>query len=275
MIKKKSKAEIASTFRKAANAANAFKPRAGGAAERLREQQAKQPEGPDGITSVVPAPSLVRNVNNDTVKSGTPNQVKVTASVTNSNDGIPEVKVTGVQSRPNNVEEPTEGNVDHALAEKGKSRETRRQKPTSEVLQKELESLGVDPSVLDDRAAEFASMLDEFGWVGEGVRARNIDQMKEDIEREISTAQAGGWLSRLEEEDERIEAIQRGLDLCIAECDELDGLLTLYAVELGVSICIMFLEGESLTLNRLSTKMLHISKRNPKVFRCKHPTKNF
>jgi exocyst complex component 1 len=234
--KKKSKVEVANTFRKAASAANAFKPRAGGAAERLREQQAKQPEGPDGITSVVPAPSLVRNINSDSTKSTTPNSVKDTTAAAKSNEGIPEVKVTGVQSRPTSVETPTEGRLDDVSAEKGKGRETRRQKPTSEVLQKELESLGVDSSILDSRATEFASFLDEFGWVGEGVRTRNIDQMKEDIEREINTAQAGGWLSRLEEEDERIEAIQRGIEFCIAECDELDGLLTLYSVELGVSV---------------------------------------
>ena len=76
MIKKKmSKGDVANTFRRAANAANAFKPRAGGAAERLREQQAKLSEGPDGITSVVPAPSLVRGVSTDSTRAGTPDSV--------------------------------------------------------------------------------------------------------------------------------------------------------------------------------------------------------
>lgn len=276
--KKKSKAEIANTFLKAAiatkaTATNAFKPRAGGAAERLREQQAKQSDGPDGITSVVPAPYLVRNISNDSTKPRTSDPIKDTVAATNSNEVIPVVKVTGVQSQSANVEDPTVGELDDTLAEDGKVRQPRRQKPTSEVLQKELESLGIDISILDDRATEFAGMLDEFGWVREGVRTRNIDQMKADIEREINTTQAGGWLSRLEEEDEKIEAIQSGLDLCIAECDELDGLLTLYSVELGVGHLTM-LRDDSLTLNRPSTRMLHILKHNPKVSRYKPRTRN-
>ena len=70
MIKsRKSKGEIASTFLRAAKAANAFKPRVGGAAERLKQTQAKSPDGPDGITSVIPAPSLIRGFSNDTANS--------------------------------------------------------------------------------------------------------------------------------------------------------------------------------------------------------------
>jgi hypothetical protein len=59
--------------------------------------------------------------------------------------------------------------------------------------------------------------------------------MKEEVERELNKIQAGGWLARIEEEDERIQAVQDGLQKVIDECDELDGLLTLYAVELSVS----------------------------------------
>jgi hypothetical protein len=70
--------------------------------------------------------------------------------------------------------------------------------------------------------------------VGEGVRTKNIDQMKDEAERKLNSIQAGGWLKMLEEEDERIEAIKQGLDKCMEECDELDGLLTLYSVEMSV-----------------------------------------
>jgi hypothetical protein len=238
MIKtKKSKAEIASTFRKAAFAANAFKPRAGGAAERLRDQQSKSSEGPDGITSVVPAPSLIRAASNDDARVGTlDSRTNEKPTMPKVNEVIPEVKITVPQSdRPNSVEGPIAASPEKVVPEKAK-RETRRQKPTSELTQKHLASLGVDPSILDGKGAEFANLLDEFGWAGEGIRSRNIDQMRDDIERELNTTQAGGWLSRLEEEDDRVEAIKKGLDVCIAECDELDGLLTLYGVELGVSI---------------------------------------
>lgn len=67
------------------------------------------------------------------------------------------------------------------------------------------------------------------------MRSRNFDEMKLDIERELNKAQAGGWVARFQEEDERVDAIKKGLDVAITECDELDNLLTLYSVELSVS----------------------------------------
>ena len=235
--KKKSRADVANTFRKAANAANAFKPRAGGAAERLREQQAKPSEGPDGITGVVPAPSLVRGVSTESARVVTPDPiVKEKPATTKINDTIPEVKITiSPPERPSSIEGPMKSTSETVVPDRVKTREARRQKPASELTQKQLSSLGVDWNTLDGKGAEFASLLDEFGWAGEGIRSRNIDQMKDDIDRELNSAQAGGWLTRLDVEDERVEAIKKGIDLCIAECDELDGLLTLYSVELGVS----------------------------------------
>jgi hypothetical protein len=235
--KKKSRADVANTFRKAANAANSFKPRAGGAAERLRDQQEKPSEGPDGITGVVPAPSLIRGASSESARVATPDPaVKEKSTTTKINETIPEVRITvPPPDRPSSIEGPVKSTTNTEVPEKPKTREVRRQKPTSELTQKHLGSLGVDWSMLDGKGAEFAVLLDEFGWSGEGIRSRNIDQMKDDIDRELNNAQAGTWLTRLEVEDERVEAIKKGIDLCIAECDELDGLLTLYSVELGVS----------------------------------------
>jgi len=101
---------------------------------------------------------------------------------------------------------------------------------------KYLATLGIDPSVLDSRTTEFAKWLDYFGWVpGEQMRALNFEEMRIDLDREMNKAQAGGWLARFQEEDERVDAIKRGIDTAINECDELDNLLTLYSVELSVS----------------------------------------
>ena len=245
MIKKKSKGDIANTFLRAAktaNAFNSFKPRAGGAAERLRETQARSPEGPDGITSVVPAPSLIRGISGDNSNATTPTpaipeKLAEKAPLKKANDSIPEVKITVPGSdRPSSVEGPFKVSQENVAPEKPKAREVKRPKPASETMQKELASLGIDPIILGGRGNDLVSAWDEFGWVGEGVHTKNIDQMRDEIERELNKIQAGGWLSRLEEEDERVEAIQKGLDKCIDECDELDGLLTLYLVELGVSL---------------------------------------
>jgi hypothetical protein len=241
MIKKKSRGDIAGQFMKAAktaNAFNSFKPRAGGAAERLRETQTKSSEGPDGITSVVPAPSLVRGISTENASLLTP-----PASISSdklpprkAQDSVPEVKITVPRSgRPSSVEGPVPTPKDKAVPEKSQTREVKRIKPPAETMAKELASLGIDPAILGGRGGELVAAWEEFGWVGEGIRTKNIDQMKEEVERELNRIQAGGWLKMLDEEDERIEAIKQGLDKCIEECDELDGLLTLYSVELGVS----------------------------------------
>ncbi|KAH8668075.1 exocyst complex component Sec3-domain-containing protein [Tricladium varicosporioides] len=277
MIKKKSKGDIASSFLKAAktaktaNAFTSFKPRAGGAAERLREMQSKQSEGPDGITGVVPAPSLVRGMSSDstnvlTPPESSPEKVEKPSpqkqAAQNKPDPIPEVKITVPQSnRPSSVEGPLQQTKEGGATEKSKGREVRRPKPVSETMQKELASLGVDPSILGGRGTDLVEAWEQFGWVGDGIRTKNIDQMQDEIERELNKIQAGGWLTRLDEEDERVEAIKKGLDKCIEECEELDGLLTLYSVELStLNEDIAYIEAQSqgLQVQTANQKLLQV-----------------
>ena len=244
MIKnKKSKGDIASTFLRAAKTANAFggfKPRAGGAAERLKNTQAKTLDGPDGITGVVPAPSLTRGFSNDsantTPTTAVPDNIDESLRSKSPSDGIPKVRITVPgANRPTSVEGPIKIPEENVKTETLKIREVKRPKLASETMQRELATLGVDPSILGGRGNDLVSAWDEFGWVGEGVHIKNIDQMRDEVERELNRVQAGGWLSRFDEEDERVGAVQKGLDKVIDECDELDGLFTLYLVELGVS----------------------------------------
>jgi exocyst complex component 1 len=238
MIKKKSRADVASAFRKAASAAsvaNAFKPRVGGAAERLREQQAKSPEGPDGITGVVPAPSQMRSVSNDSSRRKPSDQLVSEEAIPPIAEGpLPEVKITVASSDKIDAEQTLPKSIPKQATPQKKPRDIKRPKPTSEETQKQLLSLGIESTILDDRGVNFATLLDDFGWMGDGIHSKGIDQMNDEIDRELNQAQIGGWLSRFEEEDDRIDAIRRGLDVSIAECEELDGLLTLYGVELGV-----------------------------------------
>ena len=242
MIKKKSRADVASAFRKAANAANvanSFKPRAGGAAEKLREQQAKSPEGPDGITGVVPAPKM-RSVSNDSSRRKPSDHLVPEEAIPPIADGpLPEVKITVAPTDKADAEQTPPKGISKPATPQKKPRDTKLPKPTEET-QKQLSSLGIESSILDDRGATFATLLDDFGWMGDGIHAKSIDQMNDEIDRELNQAQIGGWLSRFEEEDDRIDAIRRGLDISIAECEELDGLLTLYGVELGVCALIFY-----------------------------------
>ncbi|EAQ85244.1 hypothetical protein CHGG_09258 [Chaetomium globosum CBS 148.51] len=236
MLNKKSKGEIAGAFWKAASAASAFKPRPGGAAERLRSNQNKTSDGPDGITSVVPAPPKPVPVQKP------PEPAPAEAAV----PSIPEVKITGSDSAtgPTSAQPPIKD-----LKEKKEKKAE--EAPTVE---------GPHPSLLDNRTNEFAKWLDYFGWVpGEKMRSRNFDEMRTDLDRELSKAQAGGWLARFQEEDERVEAIKRGIDLSISECDELDNLLTLYSVELSTlsdDIAYIEAQGHGLQVQAANQKLL-------------------
>jgi hypothetical protein len=233
MIKKKSKGEIAGAIWKAAAAASAFKPRPGGAAERLRQAQTKPNDGPDGITSVVPAPPKPVPVQKPPEPAPVVVEPLPKAADRSAGPGIPEVKVTASDStlRPTSAQPSIK---EKKVEELSAIEESRRSIVAGNDV-KYLATLGIDPSVLDGQTTEFAKWLDYFGWVpGEQMRARNFDDLRTELDREISKAQAGGWLARFQEEDERVEAIKKGIDLSISECDELDNLLTLYSVELSV-----------------------------------------
>jgi hypothetical protein len=246
---KKSRNEIAGALWKAAataSAATAFKPRPGGAGERLRQAQAKGDEGPDGITGVVPAPPRPPSREKETTPEQPYEQAKPTEEPkvleqpksterpksADRSSLVPEVKISLPSSRPSSSHGPPQ--------EAKKSKEPEKKEPRRSIAAgndvKYLQTLGVNPSILDERSEEFSQWLDYFGWIpGEQMRTRNVEEMKADLERELNKAQAGGWLARFREEDERVDAIKLGLDVAMAECEELDNLLTLYSVELSVS----------------------------------------
>ncbi|KAJ4418941.1 GTP-Rho binding exocyst subunit [Neurospora sp. IMI 360204] len=248
MIKsKKSKVQIAGAIWKAATAASAFKPRPGGAADRLRNLT-KNPEGPDGITSVVPAPP--RPTSSQKQDHPAPDGQ---AKPADGKAGVPGVKVTDPK-----------GKAEDAPKDKKKDEPLEPEEPQRAVVAgndiKYLTTLGIDPSILDTKTTEFAKWLDYFGWVpGKQMRSRNFDEMRIDVDRELSKAQAGGWLARFQEEDERVDAIKNGIDVAIAECDELDNLLTLYSVELSTlsdDIAYIEAQGQGLQVQAANQKLL-------------------
>lgn len=271
MIKsKKSKGDIAGSFWKAASAASVFKPRPGGAAERLRELKRANSggEGPDGITQVVPAPPRAKPE---------PEPLKIeevpTPPEPPKSPAVPEVKITVPNSsRPTSTQSLPK--VEKKSVEVVKKPSEERPAVMMGNDAKYLSTLGIDTSILAGQTAEFSKLLDHFGWIpGEKMRNRNFEEMKMDVDRQLNKAQAGDWVVRFEEEDSRIDAIKRGLDLAIVECDELENLLTLYSVELSVSPP----RSSSyvvLTPSRLCPRISRISRRKDKVYRFKPPTRN-
>ncbi|KAL7621958.1 hypothetical protein AAE478_007459 [Parahypoxylon ruwenzoriense] len=256
MIKvKKSHRDIAGSLWKAASAAAAFKPRPGGAGERLREAQHKaNTDGPDGITSVVPAPPRPEP------KPEIPKPAEPDKKPVDKGTIVPEVKVTVPNSsRPSSLQASVKEN-------QRKSQEAVRPEDAPRRLitvgndAKYLTALGIDTTLLADKTTEFARWLDHFGWVpGEQMRSRSFEEMKLDIDRELNKAQAGGWIVRFQEEDDRVEAIKKGLDVAITECDELDNLLTLYSVELSTlsdDIAYIEAQGQGLQVQAANQKLL-------------------
>ncbi|KAI1132839.1 exocyst complex component Sec3-domain-containing protein [Nemania abortiva] len=255
MIKAKiSQRDLAGTLWKAASAAGSFKPRPGGAGERLREAAKKAiADGPDGITSVVPAPPR------PIPQPEAPKPVESIQKPDGKLAPVPEVKVTKPNSnQPTSVDTSKETQKKH-LEESRKDEEIRRTTIVGNDT-RYISALGMNTTLLADTTTEFARWLDHFGWVpGNQMRSRNFEEMKLDIERELNKAQAGGWIARFQEEDERVDAIKRGLDVAITECDELDNLLTLYSVELSTlsdDIAYIEAQGQGLQVQASNQKLL-------------------
>ncbi|KAG9772234.1 hypothetical protein ABEF93_006015 [Exophiala dermatitidis] len=284
MIKKKSEKDIANRFRKAALAATAFQPRQGGAAARLRALQERQSNEPDGITSVVPAP-LMRGMSFDSARSGTPdlpganNERNQPTPQPVQNDTVPKVQIerTATSDTVARPETPASLPAPQQQAppkeeraqspDKGRSRSPqrrRRQKLEAEV-EKHCATLGIDPRILEGRGADFNELLTEFGWGGRLPGQQKVEDFETEIRREIGRAQASGWLGHLEQQESKVQELAKAFDRAIAECDELDGLLTLYAHELDTlhdDIEYIEAQGQGLQVQTANQKLLQAELQN-------------
>jgi len=243
MIKtKRSKGDIANSLWKAASVSGAFKPRPGGAGERLRMGRTKSEDGPDGITGVVPAPQRPVSIPKPETEA-IPEPPKEEISK------LPEFKVTvPISSRPNSVQSVQKDIRKGVEAPPQPGQQPQEQEAPEEERRtvltgndtKYLTTLGVDAAqvtawVENPRSAKLREWMDISGFVpGEQMRVITWDRMKTELDRELEKAQAGGWLSRFREEDSRVEAIKSGIDQVLLECEQLDDLLTLYSAGLGV-----------------------------------------
>lgn len=245
MIKKKSTTEVASKFRKAATAYNAFKPRAGGAAEKVANE--KTTSG-DGITGVFQAPSLLKGISQDDVRPATPKQsLENRPSTPDVKKEIPTVQITTspaktvtpappelVSQEPSEPVLPNASESEQRPSVPDKAQEDRRKKHRPDHSAKYAKTLGIDPGLLEGRTSEFEEILDEFGWGEEPSGRVTYEELQTNIRNEIARVEAGSWSSAVENNDERVGQVADMMDRVIAECDELDNLLTLYSVELGV-----------------------------------------
>ncbi|KAF1911061.1 exocyst complex component Sec3-domain-containing protein [Ampelomyces quisqualis] len=258
--------DSASKFRKAAAAAGAFKPRAGGAAAKLfAPKEAKASDEPDGISGVfVPQRSLPKEAPKEAPTEAAmleeygkqeevPRVVPVKSSQERrrtSTEAVPSVTISSPLSQapmPDAEEISLPSSSDMPPPQKPMPEpEVRRKKRRSNQQITNIANLGIDPSLVDEQGLEFESLLSDLGWGSEELSAKNIESFEADIKRQIAQVEAGSWLNQLEQKDDRVETVGRMLDRAIAECDDLEGLLTLYNVELGsLNDDIAFIEAQS------------------------------
>ena len=265
MIKKRSPKEIANVFRKAAVAHSAFKPRSGGAADKIRGEALKTPNTPDGINGVFPAPSLLRETSQDNVKAATPTETTTIRSFTPEKlrpeqiNNLPEVKITTtpliLTNTPENPVSKVAQNLDAPLeqatnVQRSVKEEQRRKRPSNHSA-KYAKALGIDPNLLEGRTLDFEIALSDFGWGEDETEKSSYDDFQHNIRRDLAGVETGSWLGSFEHNDERVTVVGKMLDKAIAECEELDGLLTLYNVELGVSKAVDQDTDQKLTYSRL------------------------
>lgn len=307
MVKKKSNKDIAGAFRKAATAYGAFKPRPGGAGERLlaaaKKQQADE-AGPNGITGVVPAPSHVRSPD-EARKTPAEETVAAAAAAT---EGVmtkeapatvspvgtttPTVEITqhaaeegaqaattepGRERIPDSLPEISE--LDDRPRTPSPASQSRRRRRREDHTIKYCQALGIEPSILDGRGVDFDDILTDLGWNGRLSDEQKIEDLEADVRREIGRVEATSWLGNLEQQEGKVEQLAVLIDKTIDECDELEGLLTLYSHELNVSYTTHLSSGDRfadlMDVYRLSTMMSPTLKRSRKVCRCRLPTRNF
>ena len=270
MIKKKSNKEIASAFRKAAITYTAFRPRPGGAAERLRGAGEVSTNEPDGINAVVPAPSLLRRVSQDGVKSPTFDQTLTTTSIPlESNTEVPQVEITSpsvavtdsTMKRNSSTPAARAPSPEKPPKSSANVQEDRRRKRRSDHSAKYAKALGIDPSLLESRTFDIESVLNEFGGDEDDGEPKSYEELTAGLRKEIARVEVGSWIGGLEQNDERVSSVARIIDKGVAECEVFDGLLTLYRHELGtLNEDVAYIEAQSqgLQVQTANQKLLQI-----------------
>ncbi|TKA26836.1 hypothetical protein B0A50_04282 [Salinomyces thailandicus] len=306
MIKKN---QVRTKLMKAANAAAAFKPRPGGAAEKILKAKAEREAGlqsndVDGVSGFVPRPgasaskevSAKTEANGHTAKEpdkptavglglrdvqsqeqqhegGTP-KVEISAPMSPGLDGQPqlhepiELKDEAPREHLQTPEqqhleaEELEREAEQALFEQREARKPQvKIKRRSNQQERNLAILGIDRSLLEGKGLDFDATLSDFGWGDSALEPRTLETIEADLRREAARLEAGSWLSSSDtQREEKVQQVEALLDKAIQECDDLEGLLTLYSVELGsLNDDIAFIEAQSqgLQVQSANQKLLH------------------
>lgn len=229
------------------------------------KQQRGDPEEPDGITGVVPAPSLRPNTATQSPVSEVPSTPTLqtpetevpppvslakeappplsparepppTVEITQAVAEEPATPTIEVQEEPRDTSRSTvQVPVDQRSRSASPSPHDRNRRRREDNTIKYCLAIGIDPKVLDGRGIDFDDILTDLGWNGRLSDEKRIEDLEADVRREIGRVEATSWLGNLEQQEGKVDQLARLIDKTVEECDELDGLLTLYSHELNVS----------------------------------------
>ncbi|RMZ77072.1 hypothetical protein DV738_g4588, partial [Chaetothyriales sp. CBS 135597] len=205
--------------------------------------------------AVMPKLQLLRSATEDSLSNASAEKERPGSSLSNSVTGTVEDSLNNGGAKavtqdqavsfvepPKAVEQGQVAEVEKAtgpgqsLEQQPRSSSPQRKKRQRQELEAEklCNTLGLDVRVLEGRGLDFTELLTEFGWEGRlTVPGRKLDHFDSDIRREIGRAQATGWLGHLDQQENRLHDLARAFDKTLVECDEMDGLLTLYSHELN------------------------------------------
>ena len=271
MIKRKA---VAERLRSAAVAANAFKPRPGGVGAKILQAKAEREAAsttaaPDGISGVVPRPSLKGENSTSARKEDfavkepvrAPPRVDVNPAspVTTPAGGLDGARGMDLSNDQTHLAAPTSENGEQEITDLDQNL-TRQQpvpakiKRRSATQERYLDHLGIDRSLLADKCLDFEALLYASGWETAATSTKALQEMESHLRREQSrfgsNVGVGAFLSAPAHEtslrQEREKQVLSLLDRAIHECDEMDGLLTIYNVELSsLNDDIAYIEAQS------------------------------
>ncbi|KAF4952450.1 hypothetical protein F66182_18445, partial [Fusarium sp. NRRL 66182] len=122
----------------------------------------------------------------------------------------------------------------------------RRRRRREDNIAEYCQALGIEPNIIDGTEGYFDEILTDLGWHGRLSDEKKIEDLEADIRREIGRVQASSWLGNIEQQEGKIDQLAKLIDRTIEECEELDGLLTLYSHELStLHDDVAFIEAQS------------------------------
>ncbi|CCX14306.1 exocyst complex component Sec3-domain-containing protein [Pyronema domesticum] len=170
------------------------------------------PSGPKPLAPLEPASLMIKK----------PPQTSVPTAIVSPPKDTPSDEPTEPKEKSSL---PTSIEALHAPAQRPRSRSPGTRSRRRQSMKSSTYLDGLDRSKL---SMDIDALLQEFHWNGQN----KLDVLQADVRKELARVESSNVVVSMDDDD-RINQLSELLDKAIQECEEMDGLLTLYAVELS------------------------------------------